>query len=145
MIYEKKPPVLRCVNTSQSLDPTLTSLNYPHSLQNGLTSKAVKPPQRHARLPSTPLRTHYHEREPHELTRLTISLTLSSVSVAWVTTTLFPSSPRMVSLSTMNRMFWVPLIQNKGQWQPRPPRKRVNAKLREANNVYDLPSIEQGI
>jgi hypothetical protein len=37
------------------------------------------------------------------------------------------------------------LIQQKGQWQPRQPRKQVTAKLQQANSVYDLPSIEQAI
>ena len=33
----------------------------------------------------------------------------------------------------------------RGTWQPRAPKKRVIQKLQQANSVYDLPSIEQGI
>jgi hypothetical protein len=36
-------------------------------------------------------------------------------------------------------------MQQKGQWQPRKPRARINAALQKANSVYDLPSIEQAI
>eukprot|EP00956_Cyclotella_meneghiniana_P040900 scaffold208759_cov72-Cyclotella_meneghiniana.AAC.1 len=36
-------------------------------------------------------------------------------------------------------------MQQKGQWQPRPPKKRINAALQQANSVYDLPSTEQAI
>jgi hypothetical protein len=53
--------------------------------------------------------------------------------------------PILIGARDEHGRYRVPLIQHKGQWQPRPPRKRINAKLREANNVYDLPSIEQGI
>eukprot|EP00804_Cyclotella_cryptica_P025595 CCRYP_002824-RC/>CCRYP_002824-RC protein AED:0.35 eAED:0.35 QI:0/-1/0/1/-1/1/1/0/432 len=37
------------------------------------------------------------------------------------------------------------LSSNSGQWQPRPPRARVNKALQQANSVYDLPSVEQAI
>ena len=53
--------------------------------------------------------------------------------------------PILIGVRDEHGRYRVPLIQNKGQWQRRPPRKRVNAKLRAANNVSDLPSIEQGI
>ena len=53
--------------------------------------------------------------------------------------------PILIGVRDVHGRYRVPLIQHKGQWQPRAPRKRVIAKLREANNVYDLPSIEQGI
>ena len=53
--------------------------------------------------------------------------------------------PILIGARDEHGRYRVPLIQHKGQWQPRPPRKRINAKLCEANNVYDLPSIEQGI
>ena len=39
----------------------------------------------------------------------------------------------------------VPLVQQRGQWQPRAPTKRVRTALERANSVYDLPSVEQGI
>jgi hypothetical protein len=50
------------------------------------------------------------------------------------------SDPIMIGVRDDHDRYRVPLIQNKGQWQPRPPPKRVNTKLHEANNVYDLPS-----
>ena len=53
--------------------------------------------------------------------------------------------PVLISVRDEHRRYRVSLIQTKGQWQPRLPKKRVTAKLREANNVYDLPSIEQAI
>ena len=39
----------------------------------------------------------------------------------------------------------IPLQQRRGQWQPRRPSKKARKVLREANNVYDLPSTEQAI
>jgi hypothetical protein len=39
----------------------------------------------------------------------------------------------------------IPLQQQKGHWQPRPPKKRVTKKLQEANSMYDLHSTEQAI
>jgi hypothetical protein len=54
-------------------------------------------------------------------------------------------NPVLIGVRDDHGRYRVPLIQTKGQWQPRLPQKRVTAKLREANNVYDLPSIEQAI
>eukprot|EP00956_Cyclotella_meneghiniana_P004234 scaffold5184_cov39-Cyclotella_meneghiniana.AAC.3 len=39
----------------------------------------------------------------------------------------------------------IPLIQQRGQWQPRTSNKRTRQALEKANSVYDLPSIEQAI
>ena len=39
----------------------------------------------------------------------------------------------------------IPLVQHRGQWQPRRPTKRAKKFLRQANSVYDLPSIEEAI
>eukprot|EP00804_Cyclotella_cryptica_P021311 CCRYP_001567-RA/>CCRYP_001567-RA protein AED:0.72 eAED:0.63 QI:0/0/0/0.75/0.33/0.25/4/0/578 len=39
----------------------------------------------------------------------------------------------------------IPLIQTKGQWQPRNPSKKARQVLHQANSVYDLPSIEKAI
>ena len=39
----------------------------------------------------------------------------------------------------------IPLIQQRGQWQPRKPSKQARRILRQANSVYDLPSTEQAI
>lgn len=39
----------------------------------------------------------------------------------------------------------IPLIQQKGQWQPWKPWPQINTTLHNANNIYDLPSAEQAI
>jgi len=39
----------------------------------------------------------------------------------------------------------IPLVQQRGQWQPRGPSKQARKILRQANIVYDLPSTEQAI
>ena len=39
----------------------------------------------------------------------------------------------------------IPLMQQRGQWQPRRPSKRAKQALEKAHSVYDLPSIEQAI
>ena len=39
----------------------------------------------------------------------------------------------------------IPLVQQQGQWRPRAPSKKARQVLRQANSVYDLPSVEQGI
>jgi hypothetical protein len=39
----------------------------------------------------------------------------------------------------------IPLIQQRGQWQPRQPSKQAQKFLRQANSIYDLPSTEQAI
>ena len=39
----------------------------------------------------------------------------------------------------------IPLIEQRGQWQPRKPLKRAKKYLQEANSVYDLPSTKQAI
>ena len=53
--------------------------------------------------------------------------------------------PILVGVRDERGRYRVPLMQQKGQWQPRAPKKRVINKLQQANSVYDLPSIEQGI
>lgn len=39
----------------------------------------------------------------------------------------------------------IPLMQNRGKWQPRKPSKKAKQVLRQANSVYDLPSIEEAV
>ena len=53
--------------------------------------------------------------------------------------------PILIGVRDEHGRYRVPLMQQKGQWQPRAPKKRVVAALQQANNVYDLPSIEQAI
>jgi hypothetical protein len=53
--------------------------------------------------------------------------------------------PILIGVRDEHGRYRIPLIQQKGQWQPRKPRMRINAALQKANSVYDLPSIEQAI
>jgi hypothetical protein len=39
----------------------------------------------------------------------------------------------------------IPLVQQRGQWQPRHSSKNARQALRQANSVYDLPSTEQAV
>jgi len=39
----------------------------------------------------------------------------------------------------------IPLVQQRGHWQPRKPSKKARHALRKANSEYDLPSIAQAI
>ena len=39
----------------------------------------------------------------------------------------------------------IPLVQERGHWQPRKPSRHLKTSLRQANSVYDLPSTEQAI
>ena len=53
--------------------------------------------------------------------------------------------PILIGVRDEHGRYRIPLMQQKGQWQPRPPKKRINAVLQQANSVYDLPSTEQAI
>jgi hypothetical protein len=53
--------------------------------------------------------------------------------------------PILIGVRDEYGRYRIPLQQRKGHWQPRPPKKRVNKKLQQANSVYDLPSTEQAI
>jgi hypothetical protein len=39
----------------------------------------------------------------------------------------------------------IPLVQNRGNWQPKQPTKRSKKYLQQANGLYDLPSTEEAI
>ena len=39
----------------------------------------------------------------------------------------------------------IPLVQECVQWQPRHPTPQAGSLIRDSNNLYDLPSIEQEI
>ncbi len=39
----------------------------------------------------------------------------------------------------------IPLVQNRGNWQPKQPTKRSKKYLQQTNSVYDLPSTEEAI
>ena len=53
--------------------------------------------------------------------------------------------PILIGVRDAQGRYRIPLMQHKGQWQPRKPTKRINAALQQANSVYDLPTIEQAI
>jgi len=39
----------------------------------------------------------------------------------------------------------IPLVQNRGNWQPKQPTNHSKKYLQQANSVYDLPSTEEAI
>ena len=53
--------------------------------------------------------------------------------------------PLLIGVRDRNGRYRIPLVQTRGQWQPRKPSKKAKRILREANSVYDLPSTEQAI
>ena len=53
--------------------------------------------------------------------------------------------PIFIGVRDAHGRYRVPLLQSKGNWQPRTPSKRARIKLEQANSVYDLPSVEQAI
>ena len=53
--------------------------------------------------------------------------------------------PILIGIRDENGRYRIPLVQQKGQWQPRTPSKKARQTLRQANSVYDLPTIEQAI
>ena len=54
-------------------------------------------------------------------------------------------APIFIGVRDHNGRYRVPLIQNKGQWQPRIPTKKARQHFEQANSVYDLPSTEQAV
>lgn len=53
--------------------------------------------------------------------------------------------PILIGIRDEHGRYRIPLIQQKGQWQPRKPSRKARETLSQANSVYDLPSIEQAI
>ena len=54
-------------------------------------------------------------------------------------------APLIIGVRDEHGRYRIPLIQKRGQWQPRTPSKKARHALEKANSVYDLPSTEQGI
>jgi hypothetical protein len=78
----------------------------------------------------------------------TISIfTKDGVTVHKETDILIPckGEPILIGLRDERGRYRIPLIQRRGQWQPRQPSKQAQKCLRQANSVYDLPSTEQAI
>jgi hypothetical protein len=53
--------------------------------------------------------------------------------------------PILIGIRDSHGRYQIPLMQQRGQWQPRRPSKQARKALRQANSVYDLPSTEQAI
>jgi hypothetical protein len=53
--------------------------------------------------------------------------------------------PILIGVRDERGRYQIPLIQQQGQWQPWRPSKQAQKCLRQANSVYDLPSMEQAI
>ena len=53
--------------------------------------------------------------------------------------------PVMIAKQDERGKYQIPLVQHRGQWQPRIPTKCAKKALGQANSVYDLPSTEQAI
>ena len=58
---------------------------------------------------------------------------------------LVKGKPVMIEKQDNNGRFKIPLMQYRGQWQPRVPTRQQRRKLEQANSVYNLPSTEQVI
>jgi hypothetical protein len=55
------------------------------------------------------------------------------------------SEPILIGVRDSHGRYRIPLVQQRGQWQPRHPSKQARKILRQANSVYDLPSTKQAI
>jgi len=53
--------------------------------------------------------------------------------------------PILIGIRDDRGRYRIPLIQQRGQWQPRRPSTQARRTLQKANSVYDLPSTEQAI
>ena len=53
--------------------------------------------------------------------------------------------PILIGIRDSHGRYRIPLMQQRGQWQPQCPSKQARIALRQANSVYDLPSTEQAI
>ncbi len=53
--------------------------------------------------------------------------------------------PILIGMRDGRERYQIPLMQQRGQWQPRHPSKQARKALRQANSVYGLPSTKQAI
>eukprot|EP00804_Cyclotella_cryptica_P019513 CCRYP_006650-RA/>CCRYP_006650-RA protein AED:0.36 eAED:0.36 QI:0/-1/0/1/-1/1/1/0/427 len=53
--------------------------------------------------------------------------------------------PLLIGVRDVQGRYRIPLVQHRGQWQPRIPSKKARTVLSQAHSVYDLPSTEQAI
>ena len=57
----------------------------------------------------------------------------------------YKGKPILIGIHDSKGRYCIPLMQQRGHWQPRRPSKKARQTLRQANSVYDLPSIEHAI
>ena len=53
--------------------------------------------------------------------------------------------PILIGVHDDKGRYRIPLVQQRGNWQPRTPSKKAQHALQKANSIYDLPTIEQAI
>jgi hypothetical protein len=53
--------------------------------------------------------------------------------------------PIFIGVRDSHGRYQIPLMQQRGQWQPQCPSKQARKALRQANSVYNLPSTKQAI
>ncbi len=53
--------------------------------------------------------------------------------------------PILIGIRDDKGRYRIPLVQQRGQWQPRRPSKKARMALCHASSMYDLPSTEQAI
>ncbi len=53
--------------------------------------------------------------------------------------------PILIRVRDSHGQYRIPLIQQRGQWQPRHPSKQARKALGQANSIYNLPSTKQAI
>jgi hypothetical protein len=78
----------------------------------------------------------------------TISIfTKDGVTIHKETDVLITCKGEPISIGVRNERghYQIPLIQGRGQWQPRQPSKQARKCLHQANSIYDLPSTEQAV
>ena len=57
----------------------------------------------------------------------------------------YKGQPILIGARDQHGRYRIPLVQQRGQWQPRIPTKKAKLILRQASSVYDLPSTKQAI
>jgi hypothetical protein len=53
--------------------------------------------------------------------------------------------PILIGVRDSHGRYQIPLMQQRGQWQPQHPSKQAWKALRQANSVYNLPLTKQAI
>ncbi len=53
--------------------------------------------------------------------------------------------PILIGIRDNQGQYQIPLMQQRGHWQPRRPSKQAWKALQQADSIYDLPSTEQAI